>query len=50
MQVFKDHDERLIHALTQQNPFDRIERPLLADIAIHPRQRVVTLDDVQQRV
>jgi hypothetical protein len=48
VQVLEHRDERLIEALAQQQPLDRIERAAAPDVGIHFRQRVA-LGDSQQR-
>ena len=49
VQVLEDHHQRLVERLAQQDALDRIERAPLADLRVHLRQRIVALDDPEQR-
>ena len=48
MQVLEYHHQRLVEALAQEDALDASERAPLADLRVHLRERVVTLDDPEQ--
>jgi len=48
VEILEDYNQRLVETPAQQNPFDRVQRTSLLDLAVHLRQRIVTLDDTEQ--
>ena len=48
VQVLENHHYRLIETLAQENALDRILGAAAANLPIHPRKRIVALDQPQQ--